>query len=690
MPIIMKKVLAALFAVALGLNLSAQVPDYVPTEGLVAWYPFNGNANDESGNGYDGATQNVEPTLDRFGNENAAYEFDGESSYVFVESDFDSNERSACLWVRASSIENSLVYDTDHNNLEFGLTQFGCGSFGSAFGIGVGHPGGENTYFNQTATIDTWYMLAFTRNADSTKYYFNGNLEHTVENANFSSVSGAAGTWIGVRRGAGDRFFNGCIDDIGIWTTALSDEQITALYNAQLPIPGCTDWNADNYNPNANIEDGSCLYSGCIDMEADNYDPQANTGDQEALCEYYGCTNETADNYDPNANVDDGSCVGEGCMTDVCEYYGCTDAEGDNYDPQANVEDGSCLYSGCIDMEADNYDPQANTGDQEALCEYNGCTNEAADHYDPNANLDDGSCIVAGCMYAAASNYNAVATYDNFSCEFLIPSVYCGEGTYWDDFAQACLTIVTCQDDLDGDGVIGVNDLMQLLSSFGTDCAPTEEPETTEFTCGDPVTYHGYDYATVQIGEQCWFAENLRNEHYANGDAIPGELSNTEWVSTNSGAQAVYNNDASNLADYGRLYNLYAAVYDERGLCPSGWHVPTDGEYMTLEMALGMSESEADDTGWRGTDQGNQMKSSPSDGHSWDGTNTSGFSALAGGWRSSNGNFVYEGDFGYFWSSSPVGVSAWGRKLGSGFTGVYRNYNGGLRYGKSVRCVRDE
>jgi len=606
MPIIMKKVLAALFAVALGLNLSAQVPDYVPTEGLVAWYPFNGNANDESGNGYDGATQNVEPTLDRFGNENAAYEFDGESSYVFVESDFDSNERSACLWVRASSIENSLVYDTDHNNLEFGLTQFGCGSFGSAFGIGVGHPGGENTYFNQTATIDTWYMLAFTRNADSTKYYFNGNLEHTVENANFSSVSGAAGTWIGVRRGAGDRFFNGCIDDIGIWTTALSDEQITALYNAQLPIPGCTDWNADNYNPNANIEDGSCLYSGCIDMEADNYDPQANTGDQEALCEY------------------------------------------------------------------------------------NGCTNEAADNYDPNANLDDGSCIVAGCMYAAASNYNAVATYDNFSCEFLIPSVYCGEGTYWDDFAQACLTIVTCQDDLDGDGVIGVNDLMQLLSSFGTDCAPTEEPETTEFTCGDPVTYHGYDYATVQIGEQCWFAENLRNEHYANGDAIPGELSNTEWVSTNSGAQAVYNNDASNLADYGRLYNLYAAVYDERGLCPSGWHVPTDGEYMTLEMALGMSESEADDTGWRGTDQGNQMKSSPSDGHSWDGTNTSGFSALAGGWRSSNGNFVYEGDFGYFWSSSPVGVSAWGRKLGSGFTGVYRNYNGGLRYGKSVRCVRDE
>ena len=108
------------------------------------------------------------------------------------------------------------------------------------------------------------------------------------------------------------------------------------------------------------------------------------------------------------------------------------------------------------------------------------------------------------------------------------------------------------------------------------------------------------------------------------------------------GAQAIYNNDASNLADYGRLYNWYA-VDDARGLCPSGWHVPTDGEYMTLEMELGMSESEANGQGWRGTDQGTQMKSSASDSPSWDGTNTSGFSGLAGGYRSHSGDFYNEG-----------------------------------------------
>jgi len=79
MPIIMKKVLAALFAVALGLNLSAQVPNYVPTEGLVAWYPFNGNANDESGNGNDGVAENVTAEFDRFGNVNGAFGFQGQN-----------------------------------------------------------------------------------------------------------------------------------------------------------------------------------------------------------------------------------------------------------------------------------------------------------------------------------------------------------------------------------------------------------------------------------------------------------------------------------------------------------------------------------------------------------------------------------------------------------------------------------
>lgn len=70
--------------------------------------------------------------------------------------------------------------------------------------------------------------------------------------------------------------------------------------------------------------------------------------------------------------------------------------------------------------------------------------------------------------------------------------------------------------------------------------------------------HEGHTYDLVAIGDQCWFAENLRSEHYANGDATPGGLSNSEWTSTDAtalGAQAVHNNDSESLADYGRLYN---------------------------------------------------------------------------------------------------------------------------------------
>ena len=112
---------------------------------------------------------------------------------------------------------------------------------------------------------------------------------------------------------------------------------------------------------------------------------------------------------------------------------------------------------------------------------------------------------------------------------------------------------------------------------------------------------------------------------------------------------------------------------------------------MTLEMELGMSESEANSTGHRGTDQGTQMKSSASDTPSWNGSNTSGFSALPGGLRSYNyGYFNNEGGNGYWWSASPYGSSdAWYRRLSSGSGSVSRSI-GSPRNGFSVRCVRDE
>ena len=277
--------------------------------------------------------------------------------------------------------------------------------------------------------------------------------------------------------------------------------------------------------------------------------------------------------------------------------------------------------------------------------------------------------------------------YDNF-----YRAIESGGGLFRDVHNQADSHSVRCvrnaEDDPcwdpDADGVCAADEVSGCLDPNAWNYNPEATANNFQCTDGPPecgdvssIDYYGHTYPVVAIGDQCWFAENLRTEHYANGDAIPGELSNGEWSNTTEGAQAVYNTDASNLADYGRLYNWYA-VDDGRGLCPTGWHVPTDGEYTELTDFLGGSSI-----------AGTQMKSSPSDNPAWDGTNTSGFSALAGGTRNSNGNFLNEGLNGDFWSSSPFGANAWLRRLNSGNAEVYR-YNGEQRAGFSVRCVRDE
>jgi subtilisin-like proprotein convertase family protein len=208
----------------------------------------------------------------------------------------------------------------------------------------------------------------------------------------------------------------------------------------------------------------------------------------------------------------------------------------------------------------------------------------------------DSTCF--GCTQQLSCNFNQAATYDDGSCDhcFCLPGTQwsdslqgcaaiesicneaCGEGTIWDSLSETCIPVAFCSSDLDQDGIVSVSDILILLSDFGIECPP----ETAEWICSNPVNYHGYNYATVEIGEQCWFAENLRTELYMNGDSIPGGLSDGEWGSTTEGAQAVYNNDTPNLSDYGRLYNWYA-VDDTRGLCPSGWHVATDDEWTDLE-----------------------------------------------------------------------------------------------------------
>jgi uncharacterized protein (TIGR02145 family) len=208
--------------------------------------------------------------------------------------------------------------------------------------------------------------------------------------------------------------------------------------------------------------------------------------------------------------------------------------------------------------------------------------------------------------------------------------------------------------------------------------------------CGDDLRHDGYDYATVQIGTQCWFQENLRSDHYSNGDAIPGNLDDATWTSTTAGAQDYYDNEAVNLSAYGRLYNWYA-VDDARGLCPSGWHVPSDDEWKTMEMHLGMSASDANSTGSRSSGSVGEKLKEAGTAH-WlspnTGNNSSGFTGLGNGAQNTSGVSVNLSKFGYFWTSSPNGGDAWYRVLKFDSSIVAR-YDTNPGSGYAVRCELD-
>ena len=206
----------------------------------------------------------------------------------------------------------------------------------------------------------------------------------------------------------------------------------------------------------------------------------------------------------------------------------------------------------------------------------------------------------------------------------------------------------------------------------------------------------GNTYNTVQIGSQCWMAENLKTTTYNNGVPIPKVTNNDEWSNLTTGALAWFNNDIFWNDSYGALYNWYTTI-DANGLCPTGWHIPANDEWTVLTNFIGGTVSP----------HGNQLKScrkvnSPLEGGCntsepprWDehnmhyGTDDYGFSGLPGGYRYLDGLFKNIGGDGLWWSSTEVSSStAWDRDLDydRGFVGK-GDYP--KRAGFSIRCVRD-
>ena len=513
------------------LNAFAQnVPDYVPTEGLVAWYPFNGNASDESGNEQDGEIVGAQLTVDRFGLSESAYSFD--HTRIEIENSATNDQfKTISFWFMSSSLAGNQVAFKQNIYVGHGYERVSCAIQwnGTHFaGKEVCNAGWEYVNVGGEVNDGIWHHYVGILDSTQKRLYIDGTF---LDESEFNPENMCSGgdliigqEWDGVPYD-----FIGDLDDFGFWDRALTEEEIQALYNAPALVPGCTESTACNFNEEANIEDDSCVYP----------------------------------------------LFGEDCETG---------------------------------------------------------------------------------------------------------GAACGEGTIWDSSLQSCVGFDECPSDLNDDGIVGINDLLSLLSDFGMECPP----EMAEWTCGDLMNYHGYDYATVQIGEQCWFAENLRTAHYTTGDALAQFVPDSIWIESIEPTVSYYNESIADcdglfldnnecsipvIEDCGLLYNGFA-LSSPIGLCPSGWHVAEKPEFdLVLTFLLE---------------------------HGWDGaigqglfSQEVGFNAQKGGYRLHNGDFLHKDEYAYLWTNSVGPGGRWLIKFNETTEEMLWLDYSLPRHGLSVRCLKD-
>lgn len=209
-------------------------------------------------------------------------------------------------------------------------------------------------------------------------------------------------------------------------------------------------------------------------------------------------------------------------------------------------------------------------------------------------------------------------------------------------------------------------------------------------------------YDTIHIDGQIWMAQNLKVTRYPDGSAIPHITDSIAWSALldadTASAFCYYDNNKD--TEYGALYTYAAAIAnnwtndnddtDRQGICPDGWHLPSDDEWKTLEAHLGMSTEEADEEGWRGVAEGHALKSSSG----WENTgyfyNNYGFSALPSGYRDyETASYNYSGYYCAWWTSTKhTDTGAYYRSLLHNNGGILRNTTR-MSYGFSVRCILD-
>ena len=510
--------------VAFCTTIAAQLPDYVPPSQLDAWFSLDGDGADESGNGNQVEALGATLDTDRFGNPSSCFLLDGDGDYLtFGTSLGNVQDFTAAYWMETTETTGyNLLLNKDCDGCEYTTGDWGfITSNGNSGILSFSLSNSNGGFYEDIGFVadGDWHHVVVTRNATTGAVHFYLDGESVEEHLGpTGSVTNGNALHFGLQQPYNPAYYEGRVDDLGMWSRVLSGEEILGLYQSAPPVFGCTDSSACNFMPEANLDDGSCIDCALFEER-------------------------------------------------------------------------------------------------------------------------------------------------------------CGPGTMWDESVQLC--VVANPSDTDFDGCVSMTDLLDLLTVFGT-C--NEVP----WSCGDPLEYQGYDYETVQIGEQCWFAENLRVESFRDGESITTTETVSSWLASTSPHWAIYGqgngidgqgcihssqlinacNEDESLTHYGRLYNGYAIIIENR-LCPGDWHIPTIEEFGILDSAIGQ-ESQFYSVG-------------------------SGFNALPGGsFPEGSVDASFAGEFGV-WGTSTTSEFV-DDFMGIGISQFYDQvqlWSIPLWTGVSVRCIKD-
>ena len=661
----------AILAVAIT-NIQAQtLPSYVPTNGLVGFWGFNGTANDQSGNGNNGIVYGANLTTDRFGNANSAYSFDA-SQNAKISLPLQQNEiitYSISAWFKTTS-EYSAILAGRITLDQVGLTLLIHG--GKVFYIADGGNIQTGKLTNTNYNDNQWHHVVGVYNGtpgiiDPNQFaiYVDSVLVSQINVVNgyvtaYAPINNGTDLLLGVW-GSGYNF-NGQIDDLVIYNRALTQFEITPLYNAAKVTQNLCTKTVQPYNVNV----------GDIAHEASTYIWSIFPAAPNAVITGNGTNSITID----WTNVTNGSYRLQAIETNM---LGCeSTAVAATINLLATPAPAAQSQTFCANATVANL---VATGT--SLNWYAAATGATA--------LDSTAILTTGTYYVSQTigTCESIKTAVEITITPQVTPTFAPIASTCSGFNINALP-TTSNNGITGTWSPAINNNVTTTYTFTPNegqCAATTTQTiiittpliTSEISfVAPPATVAATP--SVTIGAQVWTNKNLDVSTYRDGTPIPEVTDSTQWANLTTGAWCYYNNDPANGEVYGKLYNWYA-VNDPRGLATVGWHVPSYVEWTTLTTYLGGQNV----AGGKMKEMGTSHWNSPNQ----DANNSSGFTGLPGGYRGISGAFDDFGNNGFWWSSSQNGApAAWSRYLNYNDGNATTNW-AGMTYGFSVRLIKD-